>query len=307
MRCGCNTNTGITAIDDQKVISVCEAIKRFSEAGFESIDLGATKLNTPGFFLLQEDWERQIDEIGETAAKHDIAISQLHLPYHKSGGPEVDSRFQTPGFAELFATVTRRAYIAGGRLGIPWAVAHVMSPAESNGDAKYAAAVNHDYYDELVEFGIKNGIGTAFENMLHRTKPGKPTCLRYGSHYRDLIDFVDSYGDPMVQICWDFGHANVAGFDQCRALREVGKRLKCVHMNDNFATGDHHVPPFIGNINWEEVIPVLAEIGYEGEFSLEIGNYLARTPRATQDALLKGAFACANRARDMFYEAQKAL
>lgn len=301
MRCGCNTNTGMTAIDDNKSMSVCETVKRFHEAGFESIDLGTTKIESQGFFLLADDWEKKIDEIGEAVAKYGMIISQLHLPYHQKGSPEVDPRFCKPGFDETFLLVMERAYIAGGRLGIPWAVAHVQSPVNANGDAKKSAAVNHAFYDKWVEFGIKNGIGTAFENMLHRTQPGKPACLRYGSHYRDLIEFVDSYNDPMVQICWDFGHANVAGFDQCVALREVGKRLKCVHMNDNFGAGDNHVPPFIGNVPWREIIPVLAEIGYEGEFSLEIGNYLARTPRATQDALLRGAFACANRAREMFY------
>ncbi len=307
MRCGCNSNTGMTAIDDNKYMTICETIKRFCEAGFESMDLGATKFDTPNYYLMADDWERRVDEIGETAAKYGMVFSQLHLPYHKHGSPEVDSRFKKPGFEERFAEATRRAYLVGSKLGIPWAVAHVISPQDSNGDPKKSAAVNHEYYDKYVEMGVKCGVGTAFENMLHRTKPDRPTCLRYGSHYRDLLDFVDSYADPMVQICWDFGHANVAGFDQCVALREVGMRLKCVHMNDNFGTGDHHVPPFIGNIDWEAIITVLAEIGYEGEFSLEIGNYLQRTPRQTQDALLKGAYACANRARERFYEAQKRL
>lgn len=305
MRCGCNTNTAMAAIDDAKVMTPKESIERFHEAGFESIDLSMTKILAEDFFLLTEDWERQVDEIGETAAKCGMVFSQLHLPYHQKGSPEADPRFKTPGFAERFTEATRRAYIAGGKLGIPWAVAHVMSPVDANGDYKAAAAVNHEYYDKYVEMGVKYGVGTAFENMLSRVKPDKPTCLRYGSHYRQLLDFVDSYADPMVQICWDFGHANVAGFDQCVALREVGKRLKCVHMNDNFGTGDHHVPPFIGVVDWEAIIPVLAEIGYEGEFSLEIGNYLERTPRAVQAGLLKGACTCANRAREMFYAAQK--
>ena len=182
----------------------------------------------------------------------------------------------------------RRAYIAASMAGAPWAVAHCYNFPSICHDREESFKGNHEYYDKFVELGIKHGVGTAFENMIQGTREGNRT--RYTGHYSDLIEYVDSYKDAMVKICWDFGHANESGLDQPSALRKVGKRLACVHVNDNYRNRDDHIIPFSGTIDWLSIIPVLAEIGYAGDCSLEVGQFTKKAPRALQDSFVRVAY-----------------
>ncbi len=301
MRCGTNFSLYQAAIDDPKPLDELETIKRLSEAGFEVMDLGTGRAHDPEFYLMVDDWERRVDEIGETAAKYGMAFSQLHLPFHKKGWAPMDPRFDVPGFAEKYELCMERAYIAGGRLGIPWAVAHCISPWDNGADREDTIRQNREYYDKYVELGIKHGIGTAFENMVQGAPGHAP--IRFTGHQDDLIDYVDGYHDPMVQICWDFGHANLCRLDQVYALRKVGKRLKCVHTHDNMGVNDDHLIPFLGTVDWYAIADVLAEIGYGGDLSMELGGYARNVPRRLQDPLAKMAFESCNQVRTLFYEA----
>ena len=301
MRCGVDFSLYQATLDDPKRLSEPEIIRRLHEAGFEALDLGTGRAHEPEFYLLAEDWERRVDEIGETAAKHGMIFSQLHLPFYKVGCKETDVRFRDAEFARRYDICMERAYIAGGKLGIPWAVAHCIAPAGIGNDRKETARRNREYYDRYVELGIKNGVGTAFENMIQGV-PGHPR-IRFSGHQDELIDFVDSYADPMVQICWDFGHALLSGLDQVYALRKVGKRLKCVHTHDNLGISDDHLIPFLGKIDWYAIADVLAEIGYEGELSMELVGYARNVTRRLQDPMAKMAFESCDQVRTLFYEA----
>jgi sugar phosphate isomerase/epimerase len=115
-------------------------------------------------------------------------------------------------------------------------------------------------------------------------------CIRYPVTHWELIDFVDTWKDPSVGICWDFGHANFAYRDQATLLKAIGKRLKAVHVQDNPGNSDMHYAPYLGTVDWETAMKTLADIGYEGDLTLEIGNYTSGKPDAIQEILAKSAF-----------------
>ena len=53
----------------------------------------------------------------------------------------------------------------------------------------------------------------------------------------------------------------------------IGKeRLFATHINDNHKVSDEHVLPFFGDINWLAVMDALSDIGYEEDFSFEVGS-----------------------------------
>lgn len=285
MKCGIRNSASSKAPRDSRQTSAVEAIKRWSEAGFQTLDLEFRLGRNDGNVLIADDWESMIDELGETAARYGMTFCQLHLPTYKKGS-------DLPEYDELFDKAMRRALIAGGHLGAPWAVAHGLGYDQKTGnDPELAYRKNREFYDRYVEIGAKNGIGIAFENM-KQGLPGK--CkIQYCGQYQELIDLVDGYGDPMVGICWDFGHANITGVDQCTALRKIGKRLKCVHIHDNFGDRDQHLLPFAGMVDWQRIFPVLAEIGYEGECNLEAEGHFRRVPRELQqDVAMHAANIC---------------
>ncbi len=302
MQAGTDTGVFRAAAGDPNLLEETEVLRRLHEIGFRRADLSMFPIYRPEYFLCQDDWQKRVDEIAETAAKLGMKFSQIHVPFVRRGVRETDADFQKPGYAEHYDECMRRAYIAGGMVGAPWAVAHCDNYPLCY-DREASMAGNHAYYDRYVELGIRHGIGTCFENMIQHGKP--PVHMRFTARYDDLIEFVDSFHDPMVRICWDFGHANLTGLDQAAALRKVGKRLACLHVNDNYGTGDHHVIPFVGTVDWLSVIPVLAEIGYEGECSLEVGPSIQRAPRQVQNTVARAAYEAAGAVCRLFDEAKE--
>lgn len=305
MKCGINTRVYGVSLDDKHILDPVESIKRLHDAGFESLDLSLGEPYDPDYPIKGEDWKERIDEIANTATKLGMTFSQIHLPYVRRGCKELDPSFQTDGYAEYYHESTLRAYQAAKMIGAPWAVAHCISPMNMGFDREKACAYNHTYFDPYIEYGIKCGVGTAFENMIQGIN--NHVKLRYCAHHSDLVEFVDSCNDPMVGICWDFGHANLTGLDQAASLRIIGKRLKVLHVQDNFGTADNHLAPFVGSIKWNEIFPVLAEIGYEGDCSLEVGGLTRRAPREVQDSFIKSAYASCRYLVDLVEQAKKDL
>ena len=44
----------------------------------------------------------------------------------------------------------------------------------------------------------------------------------------------------------------------------------CTHVHDNYYAKDLHLPPFMGDANWEELMQTLKEIGYKGDLTFEM-------------------------------------
>ncbi len=288
MRTGTNTAIYFRALDDSVSMNETEIIRRLHDIGFETLDFTVGDPFDPTYILRGDDWQQRVDEVANAAAKYGMCFSQIHLPFVRMGNPKLDPHYREPGYADFFEQSMHRAYIAASMVGAPWAVAHTCNFPCNCYDREESFQKNHEYYDSYVELGIQHGVGTAFENMIQGTKDGNR--VRYTGHYSELIEFVDSFHDSMVKICWDFGHANETGLDQPAALRKVGKRLACVHVNDNYRTDDHHTLPFSGTIDWLSIIPALVDIGYEGDCSLEVGVFTRKAPRKIQDSFVRVAY-----------------
>ena len=52
----------------------------------------------------------------------------------------------------------------------------------------------------------------------------------------------------------------------------VGSRLKVIHVNDNFATGDIHIAPFTGTVDWKDAMLGLKKTGYAGSINYEVSS-----------------------------------
>ena len=99
-----------------------------------------------------------------------------------------------------------------------------------------------------------------------------------------MIDAVDS---PWLKGCLDIGHAPLVSQDPAYMIRCLGKdRLVSLHIHDVDLQDDSHTLPFVGKVKWQEICEALAEIGYEGDFTFEIGCwYSAFPPALWPDAL----------------------
>ena len=248
-----------------------EVITVLHDIGYDTFDLSLASVEQPNFILKGDDWERKIDQLGNTAAKLGVTFFQSHLPFIQGSAIQIDPHFRVSGYREQFFEYTRRAYHATAMLGTKWTVMHPVTFPELNYENKASLEANHAMYDEYVELGIRLGVGTAMENLVPPWD--RAMGMTYCQHYDQLIELVDSFDDPMVGVCWDTGHANLVQLEQERALRAIGSRLKVLHISDNFAkVRDSHQLPYMGDVDWDAVIRGLVAIEYDGALNYETGK-----------------------------------
>lgn len=98
-----------------------------------------------------------------------------------------------------------------------------------------------------------------------------------------LENFVEPFGTPddferlireipKLKVHLDVGHCNLK---QERNLtgdffERFGEDIVHVHFSDNWGLKDDHLPLGCGNIDWEDIIGVLKNYGYDGTITLEI-------------------------------------
>lgn len=239
-----------------------EAVHFLSSVGFEALEINFCGTIREDSYLRQENWKQTVEEIGRAAEECRMEISQSHLPFYN---------FATPGCEDLEfrAEMFSRSIEASAMLGVKWAVFHAGNAPDAVLSVKESKRRTLEYIQPHMEQASALGVGIAIENLfipeyLHSTH-------RYCSNVEEVCDLVDTLGKE-AGVCWDFGHANLIGDDQRECLRAVGKRLKILHVHDNDSVHDDHAAPYMGQstVKWDEILPVLGEIGYTGNFNFEV-------------------------------------
>ena len=281
------------------VRDMLETIPVLSEVGFKHLDWNLNDYDSSKYILQGDDWEKKVDQVGETAEEYGVKLHQAHAPSVEGGSFVKNARFDDPVHMELYKEGMRRTILACGKLDVKWLVIHPLTCPEYNYERKATLEGNIKFWSPYVELAVKNGVGIAFENQLPYLK--RQLALRYCTHYDDLIEFVDSFADPMVGICWDTGHANQNGFDQYRALTAVEHRLKALHLHDNhYGNKDEHLLPYMGEVKWEDVIRALVDIGYEGTMNYESAKACTQADGEAQMQLIRLSYANACYLRDLY-------
>ncbi len=86
----------------------------------------------------------------------------------------------------------------------------------------------------------------------------------------DFMGIIEGANSDNVGACIDTGHANIgSAVRPSDVLRRMGSSVWAVHISDNDGSGDFHLPPGRGNIDWPDVVSALAEISYAGTLNLE--------------------------------------
>lgn len=88
----------------------------------------------------------------------------------------------------------------------------------------------------------------------------------------DLLAIIDMVGSDKIGITLDTGHLNVSKTSsQKEFIYKAGKKLRALHIADNEGASDQHLMPYgKGNVDFDEVISALRDIGYEGILNYEI-------------------------------------
>jgi sugar phosphate isomerase/epimerase len=260
-----------------------EAIHRLKAAGYDVVDVNFCRALTGQTDLVSDNWERVMHELREEAEKIGIDFSQSHPVFLPGNIPASEQPAKTMA---VYDEMMRRSIIASGILGVKWAVVHPQEDKKYVLDVEACIQDNVEHFSPYVELAVKHNVGIAFENMIEYGT----TKRRFCAHASELAAMVDVWNEPLVGACWDFGHANFLYKDQRPALRTLGKRLKATHINDNYGNSDEHMFPFHGNVKWKEIMPLFAEIGYEGDFTYETHKEFYLMPEPIKDTLAKAGY-----------------
>lgn len=283
--------------------SFVDQVRDTCRVGFRTLDIDFYE--AAHRHLLRDDlncdeWEAKIDAAGNEAAKHGAVFTQSHAPFNK----KLFLWGKQPGaeYMEQFDMLMRRAIVASGKLGVKWVTVHPLTDTvHAEYDVETDLATNLEFYKPYLELAKRCGVGLAIENM---AKADDIIRRVYCASPEELADLIDAFGDPAVGACWDFGHAKMMLADQPRQLRMLGKRLKATHVQDNKGDRDSHLIPFVGgNIPWEEIMPCLKEIGYEGDFMLEAHSYARYIPEALRESAGRLAYDFGMYCMEMYHRA----
>lgn len=226
------------------------------QTGFDAVDFNLQSLlPTDGI------WQPLVEQALKDSAELAMPIQACHLPlYNQKVAAD-------PEYAALFNKRMLFSIDAAKALGVGHAVLHPGSQTVTvktyDRQKQYDMSVAH--LAPFAEYAAKVGVELCLENM-PPVSGIRQTC-RYCSNAEDLCELADLLN---ISICWDFGHANIAGFKQSEALAQIGKRLKLVHIHDNSGIEDSHNAPFMGNVDWADAMHGLALAGYEGLLNYEV-------------------------------------
>ncbi len=220
----------------------------FKSAGFDAMDFDLETVPAMG-----EEWQRICDLTAERASLYSVALPFGHLPFKKIMNGGVEDK-------EQFMKNMLLAIEAGGRMGIRYGVIH----PKNGPDYETYFKKNVEYLEPLAEAAARVGMTLAIENM--RSPEEALGKHRFGSTAEEILALAEHLD---ATNCWDFGHAHTSGVPQGDSLRLLGKRLSCLHINDNHAGLDEHLMPYFGTIDWNEAMEGLADAGYKGAMNFE--------------------------------------
>lgn len=240
-----------TTFDDY----VKNGLEFLKSAGFDAADLSMRLVD-----LTNDNWQPSIESAIKNAEESGVKFELCHLPF---GAKVSVNSANLPVFNEKM----HRAIDAAAMLGVDYAVLHpnTSSLHMSKYDEKTEREDSIAHLSPFVEHAERVGVKIVVENMrvVHENYP----VHRYCQTPEELCDLADALG---IGVCWDFGHANISGVKQSKGLEYVGKRLKVLHVNDNFSGDDIHILPFTGNVDWRDAMHGLALAGFDGLFNFEL-------------------------------------
>ena len=196
-----------------------------------------------------------------------IVCNQAHAPFSFKYNLEEDVAKQK----RLWMV---RALESASILGAKNIVVHSLNVPEGVSFEEY----NIEYYKSFIPYCEKFGIHIAVENLFTRDQKRKYLKGKIGSP-EELNNIVEKINSPWIVACVDIGHAALTGYEPEKFIDGVNPAiLKALHVQDNDYIGDRHILPYMGDLNWKEIMSSLKRAGYDGELTFEIVKYLNRFP-----------------------------
>lgn len=293
-----STSTNICAFQpgrERNPFDFC--IAECAKAGYRVLDINLCEAMNPHSRMRDDDWESYVEDIARLGERWNVVFRQSHLPYYDIFAENDEEKVR------IMEKLIRRSIIASGRLGVRWAVTHPGTVYSAGHDMRVSLERNLEYYSGHLKAARESGIGIALENDFeYRSAPYQRI---FCANVHELVELVDAFNDPEhIGACYDFGHGNLCGPFHRQNLNVIGHRLRAIHVQDNHGTSDEHLMPFHGNINWQEAMAGLADIGYDGDLTYEIQEFGRYFPNDQKHLVVEYSLKVGRVLVDMFEKAK---
>ena len=192
-------------------------------------------------------WSQDADRLKRLSQRHRMPIDSIHAP---------TLLFTQQVWGSAWSKIRRSVELAQA-VGAPTVVAH--PPFRWQGT--YASGFAEGIRDLMAETGVV----IAVENMYPWRAYGREATM-YLPHW-------DPMPEPYEHVCWDFSHAAIARADSLDALRELGTRVRHIHLTDGNDSGkDDHLVPGEGTQKVAASLRHLAAEGLAGTVCVEVGT-----------------------------------
>ena len=237
---------------------VFTALKIIADAGFDAADFSMFCMNEEENCILNTDaYKEHILKVKEYAQSLGLHFNQAHAPFPTI--KEDDEEYNKENLPKV-----KRAIEIAGMLGIENIVIHPVVFKENQKEK------NIELYMSLLEVAKKANVKIALENMFGKTNPETnkkmPNVCSLGEEF---ADYYDALPKEHFSCCVDIGHCGLVDSTAGEMIRTLGNRVACLHTHDNNEFDDLHYPPFMFDLDWDDIAKALAEIDYNGYITLE--------------------------------------
>ena len=263
-------------------LSPYDAILEFEKAGYHYTELSTEHAD----MLLEEGDPKEVGKkFGDFARAHNVEVSQGHLLL----GIRICEKKSfdvLKKWIDLFVSI-----------GIRNAVLHCQNIFEIGVDEDEVRRRNKETLKVLTDYIKDMPITICLENLRSGIGMETETEKRHELHQsvEEFLWYIDELNTDKIAICLDTGHLNISqASSQREFILKAGKHLKALHIADNLGEEDLHMMPFCrGNLNIDEVVEALNEVGYDGLYNLELGGERKCSPKVKEFKLeyLKKCFA----------------
>ena len=252
-----------------------KALERIAAAGFDALDMALDYWDYgPDSPFMGGGYLRWAAGLRELAAALGVEYTHSHAP----GGAD------TPELIE-------RSVGTAAALGAAFMVVHPIyrrADGADLDDPEEFVRLNAEAIAPWLEEARKRGITVLTENLLDGASRDP----------RNVAELVREVGADNFGWCYDTGHAHCTGHAPDVLTRCAVAPLS-LHLQDNDASGDEHLMPGDGTVDWSAVATALKGVGYRGDCVLEAHHQIKAAPDAERDDLLVRLLERARPLRDL--------
>jgi sugar phosphate isomerase/epimerase len=229
-----------------------EALDLIKAAGFGKVELWADRVHLDP--RIQPDLTAILIKLREL----NLHVHSMHAPFSDIAEGGISAEFMNSWRSLIAKTIDNCQKLSCHEL-----VFHVVGRKTYNwrsGDESKIA----DFIGKLCISAKSAGVQILLENLADGKDPGEFRC--------SIANLSKYFGALDIGYCIDIGHAPLSGEDPFEAVDIAADRLMSVHVSNNDGMADCHSSPDDGVLDWPAIRRRMREIGYKGNFVLEVAG-----------------------------------